>query len=113
MNAPAVLPELARDSQLDTVVTHGFCMHSFKETPLLTRKEVWKRKKRIGSGGFGTVWLETCIEGQDSEDNKYRAVKVLQLPTDSPFSQAISQYGRELEALAKFSQSKVSGFLQL
>ncbi|KAL1862615.1 hypothetical protein Daus18300_008412 [Diaporthe australafricana] len=113
MTALAVLPELARDSQLATAVTSDCCMHFFAETPTSTRKEVWKRTKRLGSGGYGTVWLEICVEGQDIDvNNKCRAVKVLQLPTDAPVAEAVSRYGRELEALAKFSQRKSYGWYE-
>lgn len=107
MAATSVLPELARDSQLETLVTSGYCIHIFSETPTVTRKEVWARVKRIGAGGFGTVWLENCINGHQNGNNVYRAVKELQLPSDVPTQEAIAKYRRELEALAKFSQAKV------
>lgn len=107
MAARTVLPELARDSHLVTRMTSDYCVHFFAETPTVTRKEVWKRTKRIGAGGFGTVWLEKCIEGQESGNDKYRAVKVLRLPSSAQAQDAIAQCGRELEALAKFSQRKV------
>ncbi|KAH8161060.1 hypothetical protein CIB48_g7180 [Xylaria polymorpha] len=108
MAARTVLPELARDSHLVTRMTSDYCVHFFAETPTVTRKEVWKRTKRIGAGGFGTVWLEKCIEGQESGNDKYRAVKVLRLPSSAQAQDAIAQCGRELEALAKFSQRKYS-----
>ncbi|KAH8896323.1 kinase-like protein, partial [Thozetella sp. PMI_491] len=106
----ALLPELARDSHLDTHVAPEHCIHSFVESPTITRREVWKRTKHIGTGGFGTVWLETCIQGHEKEDGALRAVKVLQLPPGAQVDpqRGIITYGRELEALAKFSHKKYS-----
>ncbi|KAI0469097.1 kinase-like domain-containing protein [Xylaria cf. heliscus] len=108
MAATARLPELARDSRLVTRMTPDYCVHFFAETPTVTRKEIWKRTKRIGAGGFGTVWLEKCIEGHEGGNDTLRAVKVLELPSSAQTQEAIAQCGRELEALAKFSQRKYS-----
>jgi len=112
MAEESALPELVRDTELKTDVTPGYCTHTFHETPSAPRKEVWKRTKQIGAGGFGTVWLETCTKGWGNATDKLRAVKVLQLPSGKDASPNIAQYGRELETLAKFSLPKVCGLIR-
>jgi len=102
------LPELARDSHLETQLMPEHTVHFFTETPTITRQEVWKRTRRIGVGGFGTVWLEKCVRGHQPGNDVARAVKVIHL---SGGPSAVVAYGRELEALAKFSQRKVCNFL--
>ncbi len=98
------LPELARDSHLVTKPTPGYTIHFFAETPTVTRQEVWKREKRIGEGGSGIVWLETCVRGQEPGKDKLRAVKVIPIREGQS---TVAEFARELEALAKFSQRKV------
>jgi hypothetical protein len=72
------------------------------------RAEHWQRQKRIAKGGFGSVWLETRIKGGRSgataHDGAVRAVK--QIDLDTRFGPI--DYNRELEAIAKFSHSRVS-----
>jgi hypothetical protein len=69
-------------------------------------EETWEKVKHLGKGGFGTVWLEQCLS-VDSQA-KTRAVKAI--PKLTPSSQNID-YRRELEAIAKFSQTKVRTLL--
>lgn len=106
---PKPLPELVRDSQLETrFASKGQIVHIFRDTPTTAREEVWKRgKKPIGRGAFGEVWLEKCIKGQEPGGPETRAVKVLRLIPQGEIRLEVSDYSRELEALVKFSQRKV------
>jgi len=106
--AESRLPELARDSRLVTQRMSEHTVHFFAETPIVTRPEVWKRTRRIGAGGFGTVWLERCVQGHQPGNDVERAVKVIHL---SGGHSTVVAYRRELEALAKFSQRKVGSLL--
>ena len=65
------------------------------------REESWKRKKRLGQGAFGTVWLEECVQGEKKK--QLRAVKEVSR------SQA-QDVNRELQAAALFSYPKVLPF---
>lgn len=65
----------------------------------IQQKERWKRQKRIGRGGFRTVYLERCILGNKQGD--LRAVKEI-------VKQGCGAYDRELEAMALFSHFKVA-----
>jgi hypothetical protein len=58
--------------------------------------------KKIGSGGFGDIWLERCTSGGQPDDN-LRAVK--QMTVDRKYGSI--DYNRELEAIAKFSHKRV------
>jgi serine/threonine protein kinase len=64
-------------------------------------EERWKRGRNLGTGSFGTVWLEKLIV---ENGEKYRAVKEVRKVVQR--SKAID-YSRELEAIAKFSHQKV------
>jgi serine/threonine protein kinase len=68
----------------------------------MRKEERWERRGNLGSGTFGTVWLEKLIT--DNSEEKYRAVK--EIKKDIRQSGAID-YSRELEAIAKFSHQKV------
>ncbi|ORY03420.1 kinase-like domain-containing protein [Clohesyomyces aquaticus] len=98
------LPDLVRDSQLDTQVRPEYTRHLYVETDptsgqrAIEKKEYWKREKRIGSGGIGIVWLEKCFRGKRNAE--LRAVK--QFPRPAKTRDLV----RELEALAKFSHPK-------
>jgi hypothetical protein len=102
------LPDLITDSKLE--------VESFKDYSIQTRlvsnpatgqrrtrqQERWQRIKELGRGSFGTVWLEECTAGPSS--GEVRAVKEL---CKNPTSVSTNYY-RELEAIAKFSQERVS-----
>lgn len=61
------------------------------------RNDVWKRRRMLGTGGFGMTWFETCIGGPSK--GQVRAVKSIKYDEgSSPIS---------LEAYAKFSQARV------
>lgn len=65
------------------------------------REEIWKKKRHLGIGIFGTIWLEECESGDQS---KLRAVK--EVRKYAPGLKEVD-YSRELEAIAKFSQQRV------
>ncbi|KAJ0413132.1 hypothetical protein BJY00DRAFT_320088 [Aspergillus carlsbadensis] len=101
------LPELVNDYKWTVRVFEGYVSHQVpnltKDGPARrrTREERWKRDGFLGSGGFGRVWREKCLE--DSQPNRFRAVK--SVPKQSHASCTID-YSRELEAMIKFSREK-------
>ncbi|CAG7955120.1 unnamed protein product [Penicillium salamii] len=66
--------------------------------------EIWKRGKILGSGSFGTVWVEECVSSEGP--TRVRAVKMIKKPSDPAYRIYCDQ---ELEAIAKFSQPKYAG----
>ncbi|CAP92761.1 Calcium/calmodulin-dependent protein kinase type [Penicillium chrysogenum] len=110
----AQIPDLIRDSKLETYFLPDCTVetvHRFQESDsasgqrLVTRLEHWRRQRRVGNGGFGTVWLEECIKAGrpgGTQDGTVRAVK--QIDMDTRFGSI--EYNRELEAIAKFSHSR-------
>ncbi|KAM7195841.1 Protein kinase-like domain containing protein [Rhypophila sp. PSN 637] len=108
------LPELVRDSDLETKFDSGRrTIHFFHDTPTTTRQEVWQREKKpIDRGAFGEVWLEKCVEGQETREPSVRAVKVMRLIRHGEVRLEVSDYARELETLAKFSRRKSYGWFQ-
>jgi serine/threonine protein kinase len=101
------LPELVKDTELNTRFEPGYTIHESAEDPhpfATRRQEVWKRVRTIGQGGFSYVRLEECVRRQDEGTPQKRAVKVIRLTRESD----IKLFSRELEATAKFSQKKVS-----
>lgn len=108
----ARVPDLVSDTELKTHFVPDYTketVHSYNESDRVSgrrhivRTEHWHRRTIIGKGGYGEVWLEKCIKGGES-GSSVRAVK--QIPTGVHLEK--SHYMRELEAIAKFSQSKVS-----
>jgi hypothetical protein len=103
------IPDLVRDSRLETRFHPERTEHIYYESGLtarqrtVRREEYWKAERCIGRGSYGTVWLEQCVEGE--REVKLRAVK--QIPKAQKASKPID-YNRELEAIAKFSHPKVS-----
>ncbi|KAF2681515.1 kinase-like protein [Lentithecium fluviatile CBS 122367] len=96
------LAELIEDFKLETHFRDDFVYHVYHECDpsagrrVLKRREYWKRGKHLGSGGFGSVWLEECVDGR--QNGQLRAVKDIQCPRGRV------DYTRELEALARFSK---------
>ncbi|OCK79105.1 WD40 repeat-like protein [Lepidopterella palustris CBS 459.81] len=99
----APLSDLVRDSKLDTEFRDGYTVHFQYEpnTRELTEK-LWLRERQVGGGGFGSVWLEKCHE--PNRRAEVRAVKQIPMGLDD------MKYTRELEAMAKFSQSRYQIF---
>lgn len=105
----ARLPDLVRDSKLETEILDNYVVHTYYESDPISRRRVvprveqWRRRRLIGEGSYGSVWMEECIKGQ--RDIQVRAVKKIAAPTRQ-HSKPID-YNRELEAIAKFSHPNV------
>ncbi|CAI7618663.1 unnamed protein product [Penicillium pancosmium] len=104
------LPDLVRDSRLETHFLPDCgveTVHTYHESDptsrrrVVARSEHWKRKTRIGGGGYSTVWLEECAQGSRC-GIQVRAVK--QIETGGRFHRI--DFNRELETIAKFSHSR-------
>lgn len=104
MTADAELPELVQDSQLQVT----FCPNEHAPNEIRHKrpsgrgrpqKEIWVRERNLGGGGYGIVWLEKAQSG-----GRLRAVKEMRMKGKSVKDGPV----RELEAIAKFSQDKVS-----
>lgn len=67
------------------------------------QQEKWIRQKMLGSGGFGTVWLEKRDPDSPAAYD-FRAVKQLKI---AKTGSKLRDCERELEALTKFSQEEV------
>ena len=99
--------DLVRDSKLDTCFGEGTVQHIYQLSNPSTRQrririeETWRGERQLGKGTFGRVWLQTCVSGP--KKGEVRAVKEIFMDRSS---NAID-YGRELEAIAKFSNDKV------
>jgi hypothetical protein len=107
------LLDLVRDSELETHFSPTCdveTVHTYHERSptvrgkLVAWREHWQRLKKVGGGGFGSVWLENCTEPGQHEP-KVRAVKQMEINRWS----IRLDYNRELEAIAKFSHRKVLG----
>jgi len=108
MSHSRALPELVRDSQLEVVVQGDTTVHA---APLECRDSIlpqyWETVKPLGRGGDGTVFLQQKIEGPGNV--QLLAVKQIVLQADLTSEDHDSKrYVRELEALAKFAQGRVS-----
>lgn len=107
--------DLVQDSKLDTtLIDHdgNSVQHTLYISSHRTRRrprkveETWIRREKIGSGTFGNVWLQECVDGKNDNIGRFRAVKEIAKRKCEDGSAPI-EYNRELEAIAKFSQSKV------
>lgn len=100
------VPDWVLDSKLETHFLPGNkheTVHTYYEQESLSQRPIkksehWEREKKIGDGGFGEVWLERCIKGK-SRGHVVRATKQMEVRRQI-------DYGRELEAIAKFSHPK-------
>ena len=107
------LSDLVRDLRLEAgdasqgqaiVVVHTRYVSNVETGERRTRvEERWERCQKLGHGAFGSVWLQRCVSGPAA--GKLRAVKEIQKA--SATSDASSLH-RELEAIARFSQERVS-----
>src|SRR3982074_2733638 len=101
------LPDIVRDSKLDTRFHRGDTVHSYIEPALnrrrRSRQESWKRERDLGQGSYGRVLREKCTAG--GSKGALRAVKMI-LKSSNPTHTL--DYHRELEVVAKFSHRRVS-----
>ncbi len=73
------LPDLVRDSQLETTVSSDHTLQIvYVSNPAtgqrrMRTEERWQRTRALGRGSFGEVWLESCASGPSS--GQVRAVK--------------------------------------
>ncbi|KAI0401117.1 kinase-like domain-containing protein [Xylaria palmicola] len=114
---PLELPELVRDSKLQTTLTVDSTVHVYYDRPgrrAEPKREIWKKERLIGSGGNGVVWLEKqqlAASSRDGNQARYRAVKQITLAQSTS---VLAICKSELEALAKFSTRKYAPwFVQL
>jgi serine/threonine protein kinase len=102
------IPDLVIDSRLQTEFHGSVTTHSYLEIDeagrRFSREESWKEERFLGRGGFGQVRLERHL-AQDTKQGSLRAVKIINKPSDSFESLDLN---RELEAIAKFSNNRVS-----
>lgn len=67
---PPLVPDLVLDTRLASDVGVDLTVHAYtRSDPSLGRRlqrveEHWQRDRMLGSGGFGTVWLERCVAGE-------------------------------------------------
>ena len=102
------LPDLVVDSRLQTRFRDPIITHSYREIDhrgrQFSREKHWKPERFLGRGGFGQVRLERRITGGTERDS-LRAVKIINKPLIRSDSM---DFNRELEAIAKFSNDRVS-----
>ena len=102
--------DLVLDSKSDTRFDPGFTVHTYRERShssqgrAVQREEYWRRDSQLGGGAYGSAWLEKRV--QSHRDVKVRAVKRISTKPLGDGRQL--DFGRELEAIAKFSHDKVS-----
>lgn len=105
------LPELVRDLMLPVTTDRDLTIHPQpfprRNKP---REHIWARSRNLGRGGYGEVWLEQKVEGDDDLP-QLRAVKSIRmLKEETIFELNGGRCVRELEALAKFSQDTYQQF---
>ncbi|KAK4463244.1 kinase-like domain-containing protein [Cladorrhinum samala] len=99
--------ELVKDLELETQIANGYTKHFFYQrgTGGTDRRrklaEKWTRLRQLGSGAFGSVWLEKCERMVRKDAPDVRAVKQIKVGRDSGIN-----ITREIEALAKFSHNR-------
>lgn len=104
------MSELVKDARLPTKLDPEHTIHTFQESSHVAgrrarrreREEIWRKKRYLGIGAFGTVSLEECVSDSGSRLRAVREVRrIAQDATPIDFN-------RELEAIAKLSQQKVA-----
>jgi hypothetical protein len=104
--------DLVRDSKLETAFYENYTQHVYcvsgadPRQRKIRKEERWERREYLGTGTFGTVWLEKLVT--DGSEEKYRAIKEIRKEMRKGMQQSgVIDYSRELEAIAKFSHQKV------
>jgi hypothetical protein len=105
------MSELVLHARLETVFppehpNHTRHIRTYQGTHAWQRRvrahEIWERRRRLGKGAFGTIWLEECVERPDGVTGRsVRAVKVIRKDGHGSLPH------RELEAIFKFSHENV------
>jgi hypothetical protein len=101
--------DLILDSKLNTRFEPGFTVHHYRQVSNNSRRvvvqseEYWRQIEHIGSGAYGSVWLEKCVQGP--RDGDLRAIK--KVSTRPLRNGREIDYGQELKAVAKFSHDEV------
>jgi hypothetical protein len=103
------LPDSVLDSRLRTRFRDSIIVHTHLEIDNVgrrfSREEHWRTEQYLGRGGYGLVRLERCIAKDANQRNSLRAVKIISKPLNP--SQTFD-FNRELEAISKFSNDRVS-----
>lgn len=85
------MDQIINDFKLDATIHSNYTVHQVGH-----HREKWHQERKLGQGGFGTVWLE-----REEATNRCRAVKIIAGSCGLDFR-------RELFALEKFSRPKVT-----
>jgi len=111
------MPPTPSDHLLDWKLETECCDNGFRHTFYVTgstardrrvrAEETWTRDRVLGEGSYGTVWVERCshrsVNRPDPAPGK-RAVKEMK---KSVISGQTWDYIKELEAIVKFSHTRV------
>jgi len=100
----AQILESVLDWEVDTEYHDDLTVHLYQESWVAEpRTELWRHKRFLGAGGFGTVCLEERIDSD--HQTRVRAVKTVPIGKKSLSS---ATHIRELEAMIKFSSQRVN-----
>jgi hypothetical protein len=106
----ARLPDLAFDSLLYTQTQGNATTHSFPETNEAGRRSIrteqWKHERLLGDRRM--VRVEKCISAGPHQGS-LRTVRIINKQSRP---RGILDFGRELEAIAKFSNKRVRRLLK-
>lgn len=103
------LPDLVHDTRLITSFKDKLTIHNYDESDdendarSTLRSEHWEQTSHLGHGSYGDVWLQQCVSGKRGYEQ--RAVKII---PRLRLKDKKDGYMAELEAIAKFSQRRVS-----
>ncbi|KAK0665754.1 kinase-like domain-containing protein [Cercophora samala] len=106
--------DAVRDTRLPATVENNVTIHRISKVRQGNpswRQERWVRHDNniLGHGGRGLVWLEKKEKILEAEEDRCRAVKAIRVADGKSTNEGV-RYGRELEALNRFSQPKYADF---